>query len=400
MKALFARRSRPRVAFWSVCLLGLAGSMTLVACDFNVEITDEKRSLEKIGGTSPCASGQRFSTGTSGSHTLRIFLIDDRQNPEALDLDGINREPFNFVIGSLAVATADDHDSARPKLIDAEDGTEVSGTNVTLSLVDDGDNSLLPVPNPRYSNLKRTSENKRVPKAVNLLIDMSETSADSDTSLSRTSAPAGWILENFNTDTTVGDLDVFSTLLVRSGVVSRSDLLFIGPEWEDDLQYIADDGRRRGFLLTTDDAKERISQTFTNISNNRVSGQPPAYAAIQAAAADTRLVARSEESGNALFNPGIIFVTLERDHSLIDKNTNVLPQATQALAGDPWDYPAEDAADGVIDEAFQKADFIPLMSVVYPVPEQTGPLTPFPPEVSSRSCDSRGVFAESTRRAA
>jgi hypothetical protein len=355
MKVLLS--SRPtRTAIVALLMCVCMGGW-LVGCDFNVEITDEKRALEKIGGTPPCASGQRFSEGKSGTQTIRIFLVDDQQNPEALDLDGIDKEPFNLKITSFNIPdTTDDDGNKTIEVIDASDGSVVSGAKVTLSLVE-GNDDLLVQPNPRYSSLKTTIGNRRVPAAVNLLVDMSETSADQDSKQSRTSAPAGWVLENFNGDSTRGDLDVVSAQFVRSGGVSLSDLLF--KTWETDLQYIAADGQTRGFIYTVEDSKERISRTFTNITNSSVEGDPPAYASIQAAALNARTVARDQDTDEALFNPGLIFLSLQRDHSLIDsKNANNLTDAVEAIKGKSWD-------------SDDQADFIPMMGIVYPAPDQT-----------------------------
>lgn len=346
------------LALAALVLLVMGGWLS--ACDFNVEITDEKRSLEKVGGTSPCAAGERYSEGKSGTHTLRIFLVDDRQTPEALDLDGIDKEPFNLKVSSFTIPTKDEIDNETITLIDASDGSNVAGATVQLEL-DTSD--LVVQPNPRYSSLKNVIGNKRVPKAVNLLIDMSETSADQDPGLSRTSAPAGWILENFNKDSTVGDLDIFSALLMKSNEVSSADILF--KTADDDVQFFASDGRKRGFLLTTETfngvegTEDLISSRFTNISNSSVNGEPPVYAAIEAAALDTRAVSRDGDTQEALFNPGLIVISLERDHNLLDSNrANKLDDAIKAVKGENWENDAD-------------ADFIPMMAVAFPPPEKT-----------------------------
>lgn len=348
MKALFSSQFTSTRTILLLSLTVLLGSW-LSACDFNVEITDEKRSLEKIGGTPPCGPGVRFSTGTSGTQTVRLFLVDDRSTPEALDLDGINKEPYNLKIDSFTIG------EAAIKVVDASDGSEATGVKATLQLVTSGDEPLVVQPNPRYDSLKKTIGNKRVPKAVSLLIDMSETASNEDSSTTRTGAATQWTLENFNEDTTQGDVDIFSTMVVKDGSVSAENILF--KTWDSELQYISPDGRRRGFVYTSKDSKDAVSRALGALTNNDVGGKPPAFRALEAAILDTRAVSRDSETQEAIHNPGVIFVSLEQD-----KETNNVARAVKAAKGDAW--------DGNDDKL---ADFVPVMSIVYPLPQNATP---------------------------
>jgi hypothetical protein len=349
-------RFLPRIiAIAGILIISSIGGI-LAACDFNVEITDEKRSLEKVVGTPRCESDQRVSIGSSGQHRMRIFLIDDQQeNPEALELNGIDQEPFNLTIAKFKVATTQDHPSANIEVLNAEDGTKIDDATATIEIVND---PLVVEHNPRHTALKNITGNRRVPRAVYLLVDMSETAADQDTNVSRTSAVGTWILENFNSDSTRGDIDVFASLLMRNDLVSSSDVMF--RNWEPPEDHYVGSRGFRGFVYTTEDVKDRISKTFTNTTNSQVSGSPPIYSAIEAAAAELRNTA-SEES-DLLFNPSIIAISLERDSFLLGKAAaDKMADATRALRGKGF----PDTSN------LETADFIPLQTIVYPRPDKT-----------------------------
>lgn len=330
---------------WLLACLALVLGPFLQACDFNVEITDEKRVLEKIEGTPRCEADLRVAKGGSGSHTFRIYLVDNRK--EALNLEGIDQPPFNLKLESFAVP------EESVKVLDAETGEESKTVRATVSV--DSGSDLTVRPNPRYVELLEASGNKRVPKAIELLIDMGNSARSSDASRTRTSAAATWVLDNFNDDNTRGDLDILAAILLRNGRINADDSMFLSVKAKDYPdrqieQYLAGDGKERGFLLTTDDAKNKISLDFTQLSPSKADGDVPIYAGIEAAVYELRKVSR--ENGEALFNPAVIAISLERDVSLV-KGQN-----------DTGLKNAETAAKGTEDK-----DFVPVMSVVYPLPE-------------------------------
>lgn len=338
-----------------VVLMGL--SVVISACDFNVEITDEKRSLNKIGGTTPC--DQRILRSNSGTQTIRVFMVDDNQSaPEAIELSGIDQEPYNLKLSAFEVASGDKADIL---VYSHETGEKVSSAQATVSVATDGTYEVHP--NPRHSALKKQAENRRVPLAVYLLIDMSDTALAQDNGALRTAVPGSWVLENFNTDSTKGDLDIFAALLVRNDDLSATDILFLQWDIEADKYYLSD-GTFKGFIYTSPESRNRMSEKFIGTGNPVSAGTPPIFAAISAAAKDLRRHAR--EDNTLLFNPNLIAISLERDVALIDpKKPDRLNDALSSVRGTGW--------PDLDDET--TADFIPAQTIMWH--------KPFPPNVTN-----------------
>lgn len=333
-------------------MLALCALATLwSACDFNVEITDEKRSLNKIGGTTLCSS--RVAKGSSGTQTIRLFMVDDNQNaPEAIDLDGIDQEPYNLKIGAFSVAKGKDADI---KVYSHETGDDVTST-VKATVTLDTSKKLVVQANPRHIALKKTTDNKRVPRAVYLLIDMSDTALSQDNGALRTAVPGSWVLENFNTDSTRGDYDIFATLLVRNDTLSNKDKLFRNWTRPDDV-YVTSKNKQDGFIYTTKESRDLMSEKFISTGNPVSVGLAPMYAAIRAAATQLRYHAR--DAGDLLYNPNLISISLSRDAALQEKSIrNELAPAGKAIKGSRW----PDLEDP------KTADFIPLQSIMWHKP--------------------------------
>lgn len=342
-----------------ILLLSLIGlSILWTACDFNVEITDEKRSLNKIGGTTPC--DQRLLTSNTGKQTIRVFMIDDNQNaPEAIELSGIDQEPYNLKLSSFEVASSD---KAVIKVYSHETGDQVPGAKATVEVDTDGTYEVHP--NPRHVAIQKQADNKRVPLAVYLLIDMSDTALAQDNGALRTAVPGSWVLENFNTDSVVGDLDIFATLLVRNDDLSAQDILFLQWTIEED-KYFTSDAQFKGFVYTTKTSRDLMSEKFIGTGNPVSSGTPPMFAAISAAAKDLRKVAR--EDGTLLFNPNLIAISLERDVSMIPgtNKPDRFNDAAQAVRGTGWPELEDEST----------ADFVPMQAIMWH--------KPFPPNVTN-----------------
>lgn len=359
-------------SFFSVCsshyitrFLSLALIIfSVTACDFNVELNDERRVLEKIEATSPCDSLRRSVKKKSGSHLMRMFLVDSKK--EAIDLDGIDQEPFNFSVSSFKVTkyvslykTGNNKGKVKkdfkPKVVAEQDGSN-SGMTVTLSI--DTKTELGVYPNPRQLQLQEVVGNQRVPKAVSLLIDMSETAAKQDNNTTRTSTPAAWILDHFNGESQIGDIDIFQAWWVKNDRVGPKDNIFKGLPKEE--QYLDLKSKARGFLYTTEDEndgsedgyKTVISRKFTNTLNASAVGAPPLYEAIFSASSDLRIV--SKEGKDPFFNPAVIAISLERDLSIINGNKKY-PNLQEAIK---------------VSKGASPADMIPLMAILYPRPEE------------------------------
>ncbi len=344
-------------------LLGIVAlisvSMLWVACDFNVEITDEKRSLNKIGGSTPCDT--RILKGSSGESMIRAIMVDDNQNaPEAIDLEGLDKEPFNLKLEAIKVAT-DDDENAKIRVFSHETGDEVIGATATVEVVQSGELGIQP--NPRNLALRQESDNRRVPLSVALLIDMSDTALSQDNGALRTAVPGSWVLENFNTDSIRGDFDIFSTILVRNDDLSAGDILFFQWDYEEDKYYTGQDSYK-GFIYTTKQSRDLMSEKFISTGNPVSSGNPPMFAAISAAAKDLREHAR--DGGTLLYNPNLIAISLERDVALINTSKqDAFPQAQQRIRGSGW----TDLEDN------SSADFVPLQAILWH--------KPFPPDVTN-----------------
>ena len=320
----------------------LAVGMMTTACDFNVELTDEKRVLEKIEGTPVCDKDNRRQTSKSGSLDFRLFLVDNRK--EALNIIGITEPPFNLQASAFSVK------DGTIKILDAETGEEVKGATATVKMGTEIDAQA----NPCYEELEESIQNLRIPKSVALLIDMSETAGNEDAPRTRTSATATWILDNFNEDQSRGGLDIFYTLLIRAGRLNAKDNLF--KTWDVEKQYIAADGRKRGFLLTEEDTKTELSEEFTRLSPANIEGDPPMYEGIEASALDLRIVSRDKDTEEPQFNPSVVAISLERDVTIIESKGNTKRDAAQkALKG-------SQTSNGYY-------DFVPLQSIVYPTPD-------------------------------
>ncbi len=340
MKAFSVLRSpsRSRYLFFVFAALIFEIVSLLSACDYNVELNDERRILQRIEGNQRCEPEKRVAKG--GRLQFRLYLVDNRRS--ALALDGIDQAPLNLKIDNFSI------DKNSIKVLDFETGKEISGASATLTI--DKSKPLVVQPNLRYNELKESIGNRRVPKAVSLLIDMSEMAANQDHGRTRASAAASWVLDNFNDDSAVGDLDVFQGVLIRNGTLSNSDNMFVSEEE----QYTAANGRKRGFILTEDNAKTMISEALTNLLPSQIKGDPPIYEGIEAAAYDLRMISR--ESEEPLFNPMVIAISLERDVNIIKKKSSLKKKVENtyaALKGDNFE---------------EYRDFVPVVSIVYPRP--------------------------------
>jgi hypothetical protein len=288
-------------------------------------------------GTQACE--EATPQGAAGIRTIRFALEQSALPSTAF----IGSDSFKLTSDQLAV-------DGTPQVFD-KNGQDVSDKVSVVITMQKGSVAVPFHVNPHYQALLKTAGNKRVPRAISLTMDMSETAADQDPKMSRTAAPASWVLERFNTDSTRGDLDVLSALMFRSGTISAADLLF--RTWEAETQFIAADGRQRGYVISTNTNVERASRTFTTITNSSVNGLPPVYQGVQVSALDLRNVAWDSDNGDQLFVPGIIALLAERDLHLLDsKQPNAYPDAFAALQG----------------KAQQSIPFFPIL---YPKPDKT-----------------------------
>lgn len=343
ISSFFKQLRRPSMALFAMAGMIVTGA----ACDYNIEVFPVKKKLEKIEGVARCENANRLKKGNSGQVSLRIFLVD--QNNESIMPDENN--PLD--LSKLSISS---EGSFVPTVIDADDGTVVSGASVKLNIVTNGAEPLKRVINPQYETILNSVRPNRVPNAVSLLIDMSETAANQDNALSRTSATAGWILdeEYFNADSARGFLDIFQEILVRGNRLSPDDDLFKGKKDADNkpINYIPSSGRPSSFLITNEDNKDMISSENTNTSNSRAREFPPLYDAITASAQNLRSVAYDATNTPAmLFNPMSIAISLERDVNAVNKKPTSLNRALAAI---------KDANS-----------FMPVTTIVYPKPSGT-----------------------------
>jgi len=318
------------------------------ACQANVDLFSEKARLQHIEGTSRCEADRRLSKGRQGSHSMRLFLVAD--NLEAIPPGRLQGSLSTFAIDNLYIAgstkdpkAAEETLSPRPQVFDAETGKLVSTATATLDIAQDGESWIQE--NPNYTSVKERVENLRVSKSVALLVDMSQAAGNADTSLTRTSTPAGWILSNFNQETFRGDLDVFAILFMRGGVIQRDDNLFINKS--EDEQTPSFLGKLRGFLQTSSDNKDEISKRFTSISAGEARGTLPLYEGLNEAAVILREMSWDPDGGLIHNNPAAISISITRDANLIDNKPTRLSQAETSLRG-------------------TQDQFVPLMSIVYP----------------------------------
>lgn len=317
--------------------------------------------ISRVYGTTPCSN--RVLKSNSGTQTLRLFLADETNavTPNALDLDA-------FQSGSMSLS----HDSFRLsptssagsfQVFEADTGDVVPGAAVTLA-IDTG----TPVsihPNPHWSALHARLQPQRVPQAAAMLIDMSDVALAQDNGALRTAVPASWVLEFPNTDSSQGSLDILSMFLMRNDALNANDNLFSNWSIEGD-RFIPEGGSYQGFVTTTSNSRDRMSEKLISTGNPLSSETAPVYAALESWANLVR--SHSQGPSTKLFNPSVIALVLSKDTALVDKNaTNHFEKAKQALLGKGW---AETGKP-------ETADFIPLQLILWHKPSP--PNVPNPP---------------------
>ncbi|MCB9637551.1 MAG: hypothetical protein H6727_01435 [Myxococcales bacterium] len=333
-------KSWKRYGFYSVLGGWLAVSSYLAACQANVDLISEKRIIDKIEGTPRCEQGLRVVEGASGAATMRVYLVDD-SNEEI---------PPGRLEASTTPFTVQNNLRLRPdsiRVIDADTGAQAGGVTADISF-EEGRSDGWIQENPNYTAAKQNAENLRAPRAISLLIDMSETAAGQDFSMTRGSAPTGWSLAVLNQNQLRGNLDALSVLLMRNNLFTRTDNMFIGVDT--DRQLIGISNQPRGFVVTTADEKDNISAALLGLSNNQVNLNAPLYGTIREAAVLTRDVSWNE-NGDTLNNPAVIALTLSQDAHVLKPNdvTDEFANAQTALRG-------------------TNGQFVPFMGITYPKP--------------------------------
>ncbi|TNE46790.1 MAG: hypothetical protein EP343_22220 [Deltaproteobacteria bacterium] len=326
-------------------------------CSYSVEVTDEKRGLGTVYGTSRCEPELRTSRGTSGTHTFRLALVDDNPgSKEAIDLDGLTQSPFYFSAKSLQVMQGESGPLVEVR--DANTGKLLPKVTATLSVVRD-EGSFVIQPNPRNLALRQGSDNRRVPLVHALLMDLSEQSALTDPKGSRFEGTGAWLAKGpFNMDSIRGDFDLFSMILLRSDELSVKDIVFYQVYEEED-KYYTGQNQYNGFIYPTHQNIDMMLEKILGLSNALASGLAPIYAGISASAKDLRAYAR--DGGTLLYNPILTTVLLSRD--VADENPSkpdAFSQAQQRLRGSGWSD----------QEDTSSADFVPLGVVLYPKPKE------------------------------
>ncbi len=336
----FAKRWK-RFGFYGILGGWLAITSYLAACQANVDLISEKRIIDKIEGSPRCEQGLRVVEGQNGTATLRVYLVDD----------GSEEIPPGRLQSTTTPFTVKDNLSLRPntiRVIDADTGAQANGVTATLTLVDQTDSANWIQENPNYALVKQSAENLRAPRAVSLLIDMSETAAGPDFSMTRGSSPTGWLLSVFNQNQQRGNLDALAVLLMKNNLFTRTDNLFLGADTN--LQLIGASAQPRGFVVTSADGKDILSRGLLNLSNGTVNLNAPLYGTVREAAVLTRDVSW-DESANAINNPAVIALSLSQDaHVLSPKDV------------------ADDFANAQAGLRGQNSQFVPFMGITYPKP--------------------------------
>jgi hypothetical protein len=301
-------------------------------------IYTNRHRIQNISGVQDCSEKIK---GTNGIITLRLFMSDSNNNSIFSGLGG------SFSTNDLEIETGD---ILKPKVIDGITGEIVKDAKVELNFQDI---EIKKIENPNFAKAKKSSNNRRVPNAVSLLLDMSETAANQDNALARTSATAGWILDEefFNSDLRIGNLDLFQASFIRRNTISNDDDIFANYKDKQGkvINFVYGDKKVSSFLPTNEDNKDIISSKFTNTSNSRAGGSPPIFSSIANTAKKLHEIFLKE--GKIKINPAIINIILERDTNLIENKKTKINDALSAVK--------------------QKTGFIPVTSIIYPKPNNT-----------------------------
>lgn len=342
---------------WGTLQVGCAEMCAgqLGKCDYHLEITDEKRSLQSVYGTTRCE--KRVAQGATGTQNFRVALVDDNLNSaEAIGPDGLAQEPYFLSTKDFTVYPTDTPDS-EIVVLDATTGKKVPGASAAVQVLQQ-DESLAIQPNPRHLALYQAADNKRVPRAHYLALDMSNAAAAYDVNNLRTKGIVKWLYDGpFNTDSVRGDYDIFAALLIRNDTLNNKDKLTQSCLGRNDDQYVPTN--MGGFVYTTKESIDCLAKAFLKLTNKDAVGFTPMYAAIQSAAIDLRNHARDD--GTLLYNPTLTVISLSRDVSFHDKNVpSKLALADKAIRGIRW----PDTDDP------KTADFVPLNMIMSPRPSR------------------------------
>ncbi len=349
-----------KIGFFSLMML-LIGTFLATACDFNIEITDERRYLSEIGGTVRCSSKFRTAKGANGEIVLRLFLVDNKS--EAIDLEGIDQEPYNFKAENIWIAKEQDADNPQYVKVEAlspTDGKPVPGVTAQVDIAKGA--ALNIYPNPRFIALKRVQEGKRVPKAMFVTLDMSKAEYNAEFQRTRVSALSIWVTSHFNSDATIGDLDLISVALIKNDTFKIDDIITFNWSNPDDAYFLGDSPS--AFLYTTETVKSDLSEKINFFTAGL--GKPPLYDSLLNGVKLLREVIKpTPEDDYSLYNPAVLAISLYGDTALLssDKKTvatvpSTIKQLVQSYRGKGWNQ----------EEGEEAADFVPLMAVVYPPP--------------------------------
>lgn len=324
-------------------------------CSYTVEVVDETRQLNAIYGTSRCEPEQRITRGATGIQTFRLALVDDNPNaPEAIDVDGLDKDPWNLSAKSFQVMQ--DESGPLVEVRDATTGALLPRVKAAVSVITD-DDSFSMQPNPRHVALQPYHIDRRTPLATSLLLDMSGQAALTDSKNSRTAGIAKWLRDGyFNLNTTRGDFDIFSMVIMGDDNLSTKSLVF----YQNNSQGYSSGGVHKGYLHPTRDNMDTILEKILALTNQVAGGKAPIYAAISAVAKDLRSHAR--DGSTLLYNPQLTAIVLSRDVAEKNPNkANELYDMKQRLRGSGW----PDREDP------STADFVPFSVVAYPRPNGT-----------------------------
>jgi hypothetical protein len=290
--------------------------------------------VQKFLATVPCYQGiPRTSSGTLKLRTAFVSrtgerIVFSKSNP--LDLS------------KVTITRGDDS----PMLLSAENGEKVERVSVSITI--NTKNSVRYVQNPQYAALQKRLGAQRVPVAMSFLLDMSETAAVQDRSLSRLSALASKVLSLSNQEKDIGSFDLIHLLMLRGGRLTPGDDLYLNNR----SNYKLPNGKFSSFVPTTSDNVNLTSLIMTNTSNSKAEGTPPLYDGIVASLQQLRSVAYdSNQSAPLRFHPLSLAISLERDANVLSGKTSSFSKAMNEVN------------DGKL--------FIPVSSIVYPKPSTT-----------------------------
>jgi len=315
----------------ALCCFLVGCILLFYACDFNVELADEKRVLKQVEGTTPCERQHRIAQKAQGQQIYRLMLVDNKA--EAISPEGLDKAPFHLKVKDFTIST-----KRPPEVLNASDGTKAPGVKIALSV--DHATPLKLFPNPHYSRIGQSIANLRIPLSMALLLDMSEQAAQEDPNANRATGPASWIIEMMNSDPQEGDQDGFGLRVMRNDRYSRADNLTSPFPTED--QIITDKGQKKGIVRVSDDGSNgelgtrlRISKILTGSMAPFITGHAPLFESIQAAALDMR--ATSIQGGERNHHPAVVVVSMSQDAGYAanqpDKSKAAFQKARSALKG-------------------------------------------------------------------